>query len=136
MQHRSNSLAKCALCGAQETEAGTFPLVVGVGRVCMSCGMKKVTCEICGNEVKLLTSSKLQGKTLCLADHMKEVEKYKQHLVVAFDENIEPAASILNRAFTEAPEGYTLLAVRRARNSTHNWEAEYEKSEVFQMRCS
>jgi hypothetical protein len=98
--------------------------------------MKKVKCEVCGSEVKLLTSSKLQGRTLCLTDHMREVEKFKQHLVVTYDEDAEPAVSILTRAYSESPEGYTLLAVRRGRNSTHIWEAEYEKSEVFQMRCS
>jgi hypothetical protein len=111
-------------------------MVVGVGRVCLDCGMQKVKCEICGNEVKLLTSSRLQGRTLCLADHMKEIEKFRQHLVVAFDEDKEAATSILNRAYSDAPKGYTLLTVRRARNSTHLWEAEYEKDEVFQMRCS
>ncbi len=111
-------------------------MVVGVGRVCLSCGMKKVKCELCGSEVKLLTSSRLQGRTLCLADHMKELEKYRQHLVVTYDEEEEPLASILAKADADAPEGYTLLAIRRGRNSTHVWEAEYEKSEVFQMRCS
>lgn len=111
-------------------------MVVGVGRVCMDDGMKKVKCEICGNEVKLLTSSRLQGRTLCLADHMKEVEKYRQHLVVNFDEDDMPATSIMGKAYSDAPEGYTLLAVRRGRNSTHIWEAEYEKTEIFEMRCS
>ena len=111
-------------------------MVVGVGRVCLDDGMKKVRCEVCGNEVKLLTSSRLQGRTLCLADHMKEVEKFRKHIVLNFDEDNEPAASILTRAYAEAPDGYTLLAIRRGRNSTHLWEAEYEKSEVFQMRCS
>ncbi len=137
MQHLSNrSPAKCAICGTPEPEAGTYPMVIGVGRVCLNDGMKKVKCEVCGNEVKLLTSSKLQGKTLCLSDYMKEIEKFRKHLVVNFDEGNEPAASILARAYGEAPEGYTLLAVRRGRNSTHAWEAEYEKTELFQMRCS
>jgi hypothetical protein len=111
-------------------------MVVGVGRVCLQDGMKRVRCEACGIEVNLLTSSKLQGRTLCLKDHMKEVEKFRQHLVVSYDEETEPALSILSRAYKDAPEGYTLLAVRRGRNSTHSWEAEYEKTEVFQMRCS
>jgi hypothetical protein len=111
-------------------------MVVGVGRVCLNDGMKKVRCEVCGTEVKLLTSSRLQGKTLCLADHMKEVEKFRQHIVQNFDEDVESATSILTKAYEHAPEGYTLLAVRRGRNSTHIWEAEYEKTEVFQMRCS
>jgi hypothetical protein len=111
-------------------------MVVGVGRVCLDDGMKKVRCEACGNEVKLLTSSRLQGRTLCLSDHMKEVEKYRQHLVLNFDEDDEPASAILVRAYAGGPDGYTLLAVRRGRNSTHLWEAEYEKTEVFQMRCS
>lgn len=106
-----------------------------MGRVCLSCGMGKVKCEACGNEVKLLTSSRLQGKTLCLSDYMKEVEKYRQHIIVSFDEEREAAPAILGRAYSGAPEGYTLLSVRRARNSTHIWEAEYEKDEVFQMRC-
>ena len=137
MQHAtSKTPAKCAICGAVESSPGTFPMVVGVGRVCLDDGMRKVKCEICGSEVKLITSSKLQGRTMCLADHMKEVEKFRQHIVSSFDEESEPAASILTKAYSDAPEGYTLLAVRRARNSTHMWEAEYEKTEVFQMRCS
>jgi len=111
-------------------------MVVGVGRVCLNDGMTKVKCEACGAEVKLLTSSKLQGRTLCLSDYMKDVEKYRQHIVQGFDEDEEPATSILQRAYREAPEGYTLLSVRRGRNSTHLWEAEYEKTEIFQMRCS
>jgi len=119
-----------------ETEPGTYPTVIGVGRVCLECGMQRVKCEACGQEVKLLTSSKFQGRTLCLSDHMKEVEKYKQHIVMSFDEESEPVAEIFREASERGPQGYTLLALRRARNSTHVWEAEYEKSEVFQMRCS
>ena len=137
MQHtHSKAPAKCVVCGEVESQLGTFPMVVGVGRVCLSDGMKTVKCEACGAEVKLITSSRLQGRTLCLSDHMKEVEKYRQHVVVNFDEDFEPSTEILVKAQTQAPEGYTLLAVRRGRNSTHLWEAEYEKTEVFQMRCS
>jgi len=137
MQHASSKgVATCALCGAKEAQPGTFPMVVGVGRVCLSDGMAKVKCSACGNEVKLLTSARLQGRTLCLGDYMKEIEKFRQHIVQTFDENDEPASSILSRAYSGAPEGYTLLAVRRGRNSTHIWEAEYEKTELFQMRCS
>jgi hypothetical protein len=124
------------MCGAVESQPGTFPMVVGVGRVCLGDGMSKVKCEVCGAEVKLLTSSRLQGKTLCLSDYMKEIEKFRQHIVLNFDEDSEPATEILGRAYAEAPEGYTLLAIRRGRNSTHLWEAEYEKTEIFQMRCS
>jgi hypothetical protein len=111
-------------------------MVIGVGRICLSCGMQKVTCEVCGAEVKRLTSSRFQGKDLCLRDHMKEVEKYRQHTVKTFDEDLEPLTSIFQRASTEAPEGYTLVAVKRGRTSTHVWEAEYEKTEIFQARCS
>lgn len=137
MQHLSTkSPARCAVCGTLEAEAGTFPMVVGVGRICMSCGMKKVKCELCGTDVKMLTSSKLQGKTLCLADYMKEIEKYRKNVLVVFDEDKEPVEAIFSRARREAPEGYTLLAVRRGRNSTHLWEAEYEKTELFQSKCS
>jgi hypothetical protein len=137
LQHTSSKApARCAVCGAAELTPGTFPMVVGVGRVCLADGMKKVKCEACGTEVKLLTSSRLQGRTLCLSDHMKEVEKYRQHMVLSFDEDEEPATAILTKAYEGAPEGYTLLTVRRGRNSTHLWEAEYEKTEIFQMRCS
>ena len=137
MQHlASKKPAKCAICGRDEESAGTFPMVIGVGRICLSCGMQKVTCEACGAEVKRLTSSKFQGKNLCLRDHMKEVEKYKQHIVRTFDEDAEPLGSIFHRAETEAPEGYTLVTVRRERTSTNVWEAEYEKTEIFQARCS
>ena len=137
MQHSSSKgPAKCAMCGTSEGQLGTFPMVVGVGRVCLNDGMTRVKCNACGTEVKLITSARLQGKTLCLTDYMKEVEKFRQHLVQSFDEDSEPAISILERAYKQAPEGYTLLAVRRGRNSTHIWEAEYEKTEIFQMKCS
>ena len=137
MQHlASKTPAKCAICGKQESTPGTFPIVIGVGRVCMSCGMEKVKCEVCGDEVKRLTSSRFQGRNLCLKDHMKEVEKYRQHIVKTYDEESEPLQGILQKVVNEQPDGYTLLALRRARNSTHVWEAEYEKSEIFQMRCS
>jgi hypothetical protein len=136
MPHPSKTQAKCALCGILEAQPGTFPLIVGVGRVCMNCGMKSVKCELCGNEVKLLTSSRLQGRTLCLADYMKEIEKFRKNILVNFDEENEPVPTILSRAQNETPGGYTLLAVRRARNSTHVWEAEYEKTEIFQSKCS
>jgi len=135
LQRASKTPSKCAVCGAVEPHPGTYPLVVGVGRVCLEDGKRKVKCDVCGAEVRLLTSSRVQGKTLCLADHVKEVEKYRQHIVLNFDEDVEPAPSILERAYSGAPEGYTLLAVRRGRNSTHLWEAEYEKTEIFQTRC-
>ena len=91
MQHLSSKKpAKCAVCGKEEVTPGTFPLVIGVGRVCMSCGMEKVRCDVCGEEVKRLTSSRFQGRTLCLKDHMKEVEKYRQHIVKNYDEENEP----------------------------------------------
>ncbi len=67
---------------------------------------------------------------------MTEVEKYKQHIVKSFDEESESTESIFRRASNQGPEGYTLLALRRARNSTHIWEAEYEKTEIFEMKCS
>jgi hypothetical protein len=137
LQHTSSKgPASCAVCGTREAQPGTFPLVVGVGRVCLSDGMTRVSCEACGTEIKLITSAKLQGKTLCLSDYMREIEKFKQHIVQSFDEDTEPAPAILERAYREAPEGYTLLAIRRGRNSTHVWEAEYEKTELFMMRCS
>ncbi len=135
MQH-ARSLSKCAICGKTEEQVGTFPMVVGLGRVCLADGMKTVKCEACGDEVKLITSSRIQGKTLCLKDHMKELEKYRQHIVVTFDEDAEPVASILDKAYRDGPQGYTLLTIRRGRNSTHVWEAEYEKTEIFQTRCS
>jgi hypothetical protein len=137
MQHASSrGPSKCSLCGATEAQAGTFPMVVGVGRVCLEDGMAKVKCEACGTEIKRLTSAKLQGRTLCLSDYMKEIEKFRQHIVQTFDEDDQAADMILRKAYTETPQGYILLAVRRGRNSTHIWEAEYEKSEIFQMRCS
>jgi hypothetical protein len=110
--------------------------VVGVGRVCLTDGMGVVRCDACGVEVKRVTSAVLQGRVLCLADYLREVEKYRPHVLKSYDEDDLPAVEILTRAYNDAPKGYTLLAVRRGRNSTHVWEAEYEKSEVFQMRCS
>lgn len=136
LQHLSKNPAKCSQCGEIESTPGTFPMIVGVGRVCMRCGMQKVTCAACGQEVKLLTSSRFQGRTLCLSDHMKEIAKYKQHIVKTYDEETQPLPDIFSKAVSEGPDGYTLLSLRRAHNSTHVWEAEYEKSEVFEMRCS
>src|SRR5271169_4957377 len=112
MQHSTGKIMKCAMCGKEESTPGTFPMVIGVGRICLSCGMEKVKCEVCGDGVKRLTSSRFQGRNLCLKDHMKEVEKYRQHIVKNFDEDRNPLDEILKLAVTEQPEGYTLLALR------------------------
>jgi len=136
MQHSTGKTMKCAMCGKEESTPGTFPMVIGVGRICLTCGMEKVKCDVCGLEVKRLTSSRFQGRNLCLKDHMKEVEKYKQHIVKTFDEDNESVQDILSKSLVEAPEGYSLVTVRRARNSMHVWEAEYEKTEILQSRCS
>ncbi len=136
MQHSTGKMTKCAICGREESSPGTYPMVIGVGRVCLACGMETVKCDACGAEVKRLTSSRFQGRNLCLKDHVKEVEKYKQHIVRTFDEDNESVQAILGRSLSEAPEGYSLIAVRRARNSMHVWEAEYEKTELLQSRCS
>lgn len=136
MHHVTQKIVHCSICGKTETSPGLFPMVIGVGRVCMECGMKKVKCDICGDETKIITSSKFQGKTLCLKDHMKEIEKYRNHLVITFDEEKIGIDEIVNKALHSGPEGYTLLSIRRARNSKTVWEAEYEKTELFEMRCS
>ena len=136
MQHSTGKTMKCAICGAEESTPGTFPMVIGIGRICLSCGMGTVKCDVCGAEVKRLTSSRFMGRNLCLKDHMKEVEKYKQHIVKTFDEDDESVQDILRRSLSDAPEGYALITVRRARNSMHVWEAEYEKTEILQSRCS
>ncbi|HUK74269.1 MAG TPA: hypothetical protein VLU99_00655 [Nitrososphaerales archaeon] len=135
MQHSTGKLSKCALCGKEEATAGTFPMVIGLGRICLSCGMQTVRCDLCGAEVKRLTSSRFDGKTLCLKDRLKEVEKYKQHIVKTFDEDNDSVQEILSRSLADSPEGYSLITVRRARNSMHLWEAEYEKTEILQSRC-
>ena len=135
-QHSTGRIMKCAMCGKEESTPGTFPMVIGVGRVCLSCGMEKVRCDVCGQEVKRLTSSRIQGKNLCLSDHMKEIQKYKQRIVKTFDEDSETVPEILRKSLADAPEGYMLVTVRRATNSMHVWEAEYEKSEILQSRCS
>jgi hypothetical protein len=136
MQHSTGKTMKCAMCGKEESAPGTFPMVIGVGRICLTCGMEKVKCDACGAEVKRLTSSRFQGRNLCLKDHMKELEKYKQHVVKTYDEDDESVQEILRKSLADAPEGYSLITVRRARNSMHVWEAEYEKSEILQSRCS
>src|ERR1700691_4089928 len=106
MQHSTGRIMKCAVCGKEESTPGTFPMVIGVGRICLSCGMQTVKCDVCGTEVKRLTSSRFQGKNLCLKDHMKEVEKYKQHIVKTFDEESEPLQGILQKVVNEQPDGY------------------------------
>jgi hypothetical protein len=127
---------QCVICNKLEQSPGTFPRVIGLGRVCMECGMKKVKCDVCGEETKIITSSRFQGKTLCLRDHVKEIEKYRNHIIVTYDENKMNIDEIVNKALHSGPEGYTLLSIRRARNSRTLWEAEYEKTEIFDMRCS
>lgn len=136
MHREAERISRCVICNKEETSPGAFPYVIGVGRVCLDCGMKKVKCDVCKSEISLITSSKFQGKTLCLKDHMKEIEKYRKNLIVTFDEKQLDIDEIVKKAVHSGPEGYTLIAIRRARNSKTTWEAEYEKTELFEMRCS
>src|SRR3984893_17554397 len=130
MQHSTGKIMKCAMCGKEGSTPGPFPMVIGVGRICMSCGMEKVKCEVCGEEVKRLTSSRFQGRNLCLKDHMKEVENYRQHIVKTYDEESEPLQGIFQKVVGEQPDGYTLLALRRARNSTPVWKPRTRSREL------
>jgi hypothetical protein len=113
MQHLgSKTPAKCAVCGKEEGTPGTYPLVIGVGRVCMSCGMGRVRCDVCGEEVKRLTSSRFQGKTLCLKDYMKEIEKYRQHIIKNYEGHRGAARGLHAPRAKEGQEQHALLGSR------------------------
>ena len=138
MQHLgSKTPAKCAVCGKEEGTPGTYPLVIGVGRVCMSCGMGKVRCDVCGEEVKRLTSRISRASALPEGPHEGDREvQAAHHQELRARTRIRWRASF-QKAIGEQPEGYTLLALRRARNSTpHTWETQSKKTEIFQTKCS
>ena len=81
-------------------------------------------------EVKLTHVFPVPGKDLCLEDHMKEVEKYSS-TSSRRSTSTTKACRRYSGGRSRSPRGYTLLTVRRARNSMHVWEAEYEKTEIL-----
>lgn len=124
---------KCVVCGREAS--GGAHRVVGLGVVCMSCGLEPVKCDSCGRSTRRVTITVLRGRALCLSCYGKERERGAKRASKTID-GTEGVGAVLERALREAPEGYVLIGLRLNHNSKASWIAEYEREDVFMMRCS
>lgn len=123
---------KCVVCNAEVK--GPSYRVVGLGTICMRCGLEPIGCASCGTKVKRMTVTYFKGRPLCLICYAREREATAKRL----SKNIEGSdvEEVVRVAIKERPEGYLLVGVRLAQNSKRSWIAEYEREDVFSMRCS
>lgn len=128
--------AKCAVCGRESRPGENFHNVTGLGRVCMTCGLESVTCESCGTKTKRVTITRTRGKLLCLRCYSRERETGEKRISRTFDEGEIDPSQALKLAVDRAPAGYTLVLLRLQPSSKRIWTADYERKDIFEMRCS
>jgi len=123
----------CKVCGKRlEKEEAHY--VTGYGYVCRKCGLKPVSCAGCGATVRLLTTTVLRGRMLCLQCYTVEREAGEKRVRREWSaENVEKAFEL---ALRERPEGFVLIGLRLKQGSTTLWVADYEREDIFSMRCS
>ena len=124
---------RCVVCGK---ETRTAHSVVGLGSVCMDCGREIVTCSSCGSEARRMTMTFLRGRALCLLCYSRERSRGAKRVSKTIDGSSLSAPQVAQQALQLAPEGYVLVALKLNQNSKTTWTAEYEREDLFMMRCS
>ncbi|MCS7142632.1 MAG: hypothetical protein NZ920_02380 [Aigarchaeota archaeon] len=124
---------KCVVCKAEIH--GVSHRVVGLGTVCMRCGLEPVECDSCGSKVKRMTLTYLRGRPLCLICYGRERERSAKRTSVSIDGFGLGPEGILRAAMEKMPPGYVLVGLRLNPNSKTSWVAEYEREDVYSMRC-
>jgi recombinational DNA repair protein (RecF pathway) len=124
---------ECKVCGKKMDNAEAH-YVTGYGYVCRKCGLVPVSCDRCGSMVRRLTTTVLRGRMLCLNCYSVERESGEKRVSRELSaENVENA---LQLALKGSPEGFILIGLRLKPSSTTLWIAEYEREDIFGMRCS
>lgn len=81
-----------------------------------------------------MTTTVLRGRSLCLKcykDFREMGEKRAVREVQASD-----ASEAVRLALDNGPEGFRLVGLRLKASSKAVWQAEYERDDIFMMRCS
>jgi len=124
----------CKVCGRELRAGEQSHQVTGLGTVCGRCGLQSVECESCGRATKRITVTVLRGRSLCLncyAAERKAGEKRRFKTIVSDDYE-----SLIKIALAMAPEGFRFIGLRIKPSSKNTWQAEYEREDIFEMRCS
>ncbi|GBC68900.1 hypothetical protein HRbin01_00588 [archaeon HR01] len=126
--------ASCRVCGKEMRKGEQFHYITGFGYVCHSCGIQGVECDSCGAKVRRMTLTVLRGRSLCLTCYRRERETGEKRAM----REIKSAdiQSALGMALESAPEGFKLIGLRLKTSSKDMWQAEYEREDIFEMRCS
>lgn len=134
--HLSKSVdkAECKVCG--KPIAGNTPsyYITGFGTVCMPCSSKHVKCDGCGSDVRLMTITVLRGRKLCLLCYKNERERGEKRVVKeVIASNLDV---LIEEILANMPEGFKFVGVRLKPSSKNTWQVEYEREDIFEMRCS
>ncbi len=122
------------VCRREGRPGEQFHYVTGLGAVCMRCGLELVECSSCGKRVKRITITVLRGRALCLTCYKAERERGEKRIlkeVVA-----DSLEALMKKVAESTPEGFRFVGVRLKTSSKTTWQAEYEREDIFEMRCS
>jgi len=126
--------ATCKICGRVAQSGEQFHYITGLGEVCHRCGLDPVVCDLCGARVRRMTLTVLRGKSLCLNCYKKERESGEKRAVR--EVQAPDIGEALKIALENSPKGFRLIGLRLKTSSKASWQAEYEREDIYQMRCS
>jgi len=81
-----------------------------------------------------MTITVLRGRKLCLKCYREEREKGEKRIVK--EVIAQDPASLLNSIMANTPEGFRFIGARLKPSSKNTWQIEYEREDIFEMRCS
>ncbi|MEM1945290.1 MAG: hypothetical protein QXX57_06090, partial [Nitrososphaerota archaeon] len=134
LSSRHGEDAVCRVCGRESSAGEPFQYITGFGYVCQGCGLQPVVCDSCATKVRRLTITVLRGRGLCLKCYREERERGEKRMVR--EVGASNPAEAMKVALETCPEGFTLVGLRLRTSSKATWQAEYERDDIFGMRCS
>jgi len=124
----------CKVCGRASGRGEQFHYVTGFGYVCHRCGIEPVECDSCRAKVRRMTVTVLRGRSLCLNCYRTERETGEKRAVK--EVQAVEIGDAIRIALENRPEGFRLIGLRLKTSSKATWQAEYEREDIYEMRCS
>ncbi len=131
---KTSDKIECKVCGKILATSDPAHYITGFGTICMPCSRKYVKCENCGSDVRLMTITVLRGRKLCLLCYKQEREKGEKRIVK--EVNASSLDDLIQVILANTPDGFRFIGVRLKPSSKNTWQIEYEREDIFEMRCS